>query len=325
VWFMIVIAVVGNITGMPWPAWRRGLILLALLGIQFWDTSAWFSFPQVPPPKDPPPPMANTFWNHMDARIKHISIIPEWGSLTFGERGYASHEAVMQNKSLNLYWLGRYPVGYVAGQTNITEQLTNGKIPEDEVILVNYIPLMAQADLSQISTYMADYQLMVAKPGLMTGGNGLQSVQLKQDMLGGYLSHLKSVSSTSVIVLCIRTNSPVNIDNDSQRALTSLGLDEVFAGKSNFNYAAIINSGHTAFRKIDTKAVDFTTNLNDLAIKLSIAQNTGNLPIVEINGHNLSRSLFGMSIVVYNLDSKRVTELGAFDLYAPVKGVVIKL
>jgi hypothetical protein len=325
VWFMIVIAVVGNITGLPWPTWRKGLILLALLGIQIWDTSAWFAIPHVPPQKDAPPPMANTFWSHMDDRIKHITFVPPWGSLTFEQRGYVYHEAVMQNKTLNLYWLGRFPVNYYAGQAKIIERLTAGKIPDNELIFVDYIPLMAQADMSQVSTYMADYQLLVAKPGLKTGGYGLQSVRLEQDMLGSYLSHLKSISSTSVIVLSIRTNVPVNIDENSQRAFTSLGIEDGFESKSNFGYAAIINSDHIVYKKFDTNTIDFATVSSAPSIKLSISQNMSNLPVVEIDGQNLSRSLSGMSVVVYNLESKRVTELGSFDLYAPIKGVVIKL
>ncbi|WPB57259.1 DUF6311 domain-containing protein [Xylophilus sp. GOD-11R] len=329
VWYLIVFAVAGGISSLNLPLQIRAFMLSAVVALQAWDGSSQWGIVHRFQESRQPPALASPFWSHLDRAGKNLYFLPFWGLTSEPVRAQIYLGAIQAGVTSNIYWLGRYPMNAISDA--VTEKmaaLVAGRREPDDILLFNHVPYLAGVKLgSDSQAYLVDGLVVVARPGLADRQAGVRPVRVRTETLAAYLTELEKRRSGRLILLGGGASKPAAAPDDAtRRALEKLGFGLLAQSQSevDLTYAAVMLNGEVREQVMEhgptrldagwRSPVDFSVDL--------IPGNTSQ-PALMIGAETFTGTVFGLNIVVYDLDRKEVVERAAFGSYSPQPGVVL--
>jgi len=335
VWYLIVIYIIGNVSATPTTVWRKGVFIAILLCVQMIDASIFYKRLNHTSLSDTPPPLNSIFWEKMDQlSVKHVIFIPYGsGRLPHNAWSYIAAHAIRQGATTNQFWLGRYPLQEVLSSINRTiDELKNAKIQDGDLFVVTSIPSLASVDFSgdNIGAYLIDNQVILGKPGLEKDIDSVKRINVEHSTLDSYLKHLGRLDPNFIVIITGRENgTPVALDNATREELHNLNIGLSLDSATNVNYIGVIGPNRRVlFETQDSKPIKYLAQPPSelpIGVDISVDLNFGVYPRVIIDGVDCSHSYVGLNICVYDIKSKKLVEVGAFDLYAMTNGVILRI
>jgi hypothetical protein len=335
VWYMVVILVVGSLVKLRVPWLARFGLLTALLCLQLWDGSSFRAAMTFPAKLPALPPLKSALWQHLRPPAKHLYILPVWGTLAQDTLAQVEYECVRQGVTTNFFWLGRYPWhGIQQGVQDKLDGLRQGRREKDDLLLIEYVGVMRDVKLaSDTEAYLADDVLLLGSPGMGKNDAGVRRVTFDTVSFVDYLQHLAEISSRSLIVITGRQTAPAAVlDAKTLAPLAALGFHELRSTHDNFSYAAVASAGKILLEKMTPGPLHLNLKKGQLFAGAALPEITvisidsvrGPLPQVRIGTTDVSRSLYGLNVAVYDLERREVTESAVFDGFANVPGIVVR-
>ena len=125
-----------------------------------------------------------------------------------------------------------------------------------------------------------------------------------------------SFNEDNIIVMSVRDEAIVSLDETVQETMYSLGLNKISMGILNDSYAAIIDGHNVIFESISDEEIVHSQIIEDFEIEIiSAGIHVGNVSSIQINGieHSLNRR--GINIVVIDRTTGMVIDSVTFDAW----------
>lgn len=338
VWYLIVFYILGNIAALKTKLWRKIVLIVLLLLIQVFDG---FNYSMVLKHINASDldqgALKSRFWKKLESlQVKHVIFAPFGGRLPHEAWAYISAQAARQGATTNTFWLGRYPLNLIL--KNIDHKLTDlksGLFSDGDLFVITSIASLNGVNFSnEIKAYQVDNQIIVAKTDLDKIDESVKIVKVKQSYLNEYLKRIFSLESKIIILSAREKDFPSEINSQTLQELNRLNIGQSLNHSTNFNYVGILmSSGELLFEKQSKENIALSSkngsgflagNVPISNLDISVDQNYALYPRVLVDGFDCSHSYVGLNICVYDIISKKIEEVGVFDLYSMTNGVYLE-
>lgn len=336
VWYIIVFAVIGGISSLPIPRSARAIVLATLFSLQAWDASSFRAAVRNLDAPSHADPLVSPFWERLGQVGKHIYFLPFWGVVGEESRAQIFMNAVQQNVTTNIFWLGRYPMDAISATVNQKlSALQSGVREPDDILLFNHLPFLAGAKIPPGSqAYLIDGLVVVAKLGLGSSSARIQPLTVRTMTLSEYIAQL-ATSPRRLLVVLSGKESPQTagpIDSPTQIAMSAMGLSKLTQTAGSFAYAAVVSDRKVLAEVLQSTPLDLSAEQGSalsgvpVPVKISVAiRGNGALDTMTVGASNFFGAFFGLNIAVYDLDEKKIVERAAFGAYSALAGVVLTI
>jgi hypothetical protein len=117
-----------------------------------------------------------------------------------------------------------------------------------------------------------------------------------------------------VLMISVKDDASGMFNEEMQRALYAIGLNESLIGKYRYSYGAVIDGKNVVYENLSEEKINHTQVIDDVNIELtSSGILVGNKSSIKINSIEYSPDIRGINIVKYNKTTGKVVDAIAFD------------
>lgn len=135
-----------------------------------------------------------------------------------------------------------------------------------------------------------------------------------------YLTKLNEIKNDYLIIMTVRDNVGLNINNRITKLVNDLGFGQPFDALPKLtSYVGVVDKGTTLFNiATDNAPTVISEQVGDIKLDVSSKlYKQGNSTSIKINGKECAVNHRGLNFVVYHKDAKKIIDCVAFDTHVP--------